>query len=192
MMRCRSPNIGILQYSAGNSGSVQRALLRLGIPHEVVREPSELSCVSGLIFPGVGAAASAMDDLSARGFVEPLRTFTKPFLGLCLGMQILFESSEEGQTECLGVIKGRVQALSDSVVKPHMGWNMLNTGEYAYFVHSYVCAPEDPRVVTMTTRYGGEVCAGVRQQNFFGVQWHPEKSGDVGSRLLFSFALLCV
>ncbi|MDD5026185.1 MAG: imidazole glycerol phosphate synthase subunit HisH [Candidatus Peribacteraceae bacterium] len=183
--------IGILRYNAGNTGSVQRALARLNIASKIIESPTDLESVSGMIFPGAGAAGSAMNRLTELGWTEAIQSYTKPFLGLCLGMQLLFESSEENDTECLGVIKGNVRELSDELTKPHMGWNKLSTGEYAYFVHSFVCEPTDASVFTMSTRYGTELCAGVQQRNFFGVQWHPEKSGDAGDRYLLSFSKLC-
>ena len=190
-MTTDSKPIGILCYNAGNVGSVQRALCRLGIPSKLVETKEDLSSVKGLIFPGAGAAQSAMKDLRKRDLIEVLKNYQKPFLGLCLGMQLLFDFSEEGNTECLGLIQGEVKELPDTVIKPHMGWNKLNTGAYAYFVHSFACEPADKRVITMTTRYGGEICAGIRFKNFFGVQWHPEKSAGAGHALLLSFAELC-
>jgi len=132
-----------------------------------------------------------MARLSELGWTDAIRSYTKPFLGLCLGMQLLFEFSEENDTECLGIIKGNVRELPDNVTKPHMGWNKLSTGEYAYFVHSYACKPSNQITSTMTVQYGESICAGVQQDNFFGVQWHPEKSGDAGDRYLLSFASLC-
>jgi glutamine amidotransferase len=183
--------IGILRLAAGNAGSVERALKRLQIPCIDVHTSDDLKNVSGLIFPGAGAAGAAMEDLQRRKFTESLRNFRKPFLGICLGMQLLFDYSEEGPTVCLEIIPGKVLALTDTIVKPHMGWNRLSTGAYVYFVHSYVCVPDDPGITTMTTNYGGSRCAGVRYKNFFGVQWHPEKSGAAGGSLLLSFASLC-
>lgn len=183
--------IGILRYNAGNVGSVVRALKRLGIPSRIVENEQDIAEVDGLIFPGAGAAGPAMENLRQRGLIEPLRTYAKPFLGLCLGMQLLFDFSEEGETPCLGIARGRVRELPDTVIRPHMGWNRLNTGNYVYFVHSFVCEPENRSIVTMTTRYGGDICAGIRWKNFFGVQWHPEKSATAGDELLFSFAELC-
>ncbi|MDP7645792.1 MAG: imidazole glycerol phosphate synthase subunit HisH [Candidatus Peribacteraceae bacterium] len=183
--------IGIIRYSAGNTGSVQRALTRLNIPSKIIGKPVELGSVSGVIFPGAGAAGAAMKQLKKVGWPKAIRSYKKPFLGLCLGMQLLFDFSEEDETLCLGIIKGNVIGLSESLTRPHMGWNKLSSGDYAYFVHSYVCDPYDPSVVTMTTTYGGDLCAGVQQDNFFGVQWHPEKSGDVGDRYLLSFYNLC-
>lgn len=191
MTSLTAPLIGILRSSTGNTGSVQRALTRLGIPSRIIETSEELSTVDGLIFPGAGAAGSAMMDLRKKGLVNVLKTFSKPFLGLCLGMQLLFDSSEEGDTDCLGIIPGTVRELPDDLPKPHMGWNMLSTGEYAYFVHSFVCEPSDPRIITMTTQYGMRICAGVRQRNFFGLQWHPEKSGKAGDDFLLSFSKLC-
>ncbi|MDO8648767.1 MAG: imidazole glycerol phosphate synthase subunit HisH [Candidatus Peregrinibacteria bacterium] len=183
--------IGILRYSAGNTRSVQRAFERLGIPVQLVETREEILSASGLVFPGAGSANAAMEDLERRDLPEVIRSLQIPFLGLCLGMQLLFDSSEEGNTPCLGIIRGRVRALPDSVTKPHMGWNKLSTGKYAYFVHSFVCEPEDQSLITMTTRYGVDICAGIRRKNFFGVQWHPEKSGDAGDDLLLSFVELC-
>ena len=106
-------------------------------------------------------------------------------------MQLLFDFSEEGSTDCLGIVRGRVVRLPEGVMRPHMGWNQLSTGRYAYFVHSYVCVPDDEGIVTMRVWHGAAICAGIRQNNFFGVQWHPEKSGDTGDRFLHSFAMLC-
>ena len=191
MDKLSSPAIGIISYSAGNTMSVQRTLTRLNIPSQIIGKPEELESVAGVIFPGAGAAGKAMIQLRDTGWVEAIKSYKKPFLGLCLGMQLLFDFSDEDDTECLGIIKGKVRELSAVLTKPHMGWNKLSTGDFAYFVHSYVCEPEDPSVITMTTLYGGDLCAGVRQGNFFGVQWHPEKSGEVGDRYLFSFYELC-
>lgn len=190
-MTTRSPLIGILQSKTGNTGSVERALARLGIPARMVRTADEISSVEGLIFPGAGAARAAMTDLRERRLVDVLKAYRRPFLGICLGMQLLFESSEEGDTECLGIIAGKVRELPPGVMKPHMGWNLLNTGEYVYFVHSYVCMPADPCMITQTSQYGSTICAGVRRKNLFGLQWHPEKSGQAGDRFLLSFSSLC-
>jgi len=190
-MTTRSPLIGILQSKTGNTGSVERALARLAIPARIVRTTEEIAAVDGLIFPGAGAAKTAMADLCERGLDAVIRSYSRPFLGICLGMQLLFDSSEEGDAECLGIIEGKVKELPPGVTKPHMGWNLLNTGEYVYFIHSYACVPVDSSVVTMTTSYGSTICAGVRRNNFFGLQWHPEKSGLTGDRYLLSFFSLC-
>lgn len=202
MTSSQPPPIGILRYNAGNVGSVAKALARLAIPSRIVESKEEIGAVSGLIFPGAGAAPSAMKDLRERDLIGVLKSYEKPFLGLCLGMQLLFDFSEEGNTECLGIIKGKVCELPSTVIKPHMGWNMLQSpfasdekqrtsGRYAYFVHGFTCQPEDQRVITMRTLYGTDLCAGVRYRNFFGVQWHPEKSGRAGDDLLLSFTELC-
>ena len=132
-----------------------------------------------------------MRELRRAELVEPLQSWTRPFLGLCLGMQLLFEHSEEGDTRGLGLLEGEVRILPDSVIRPHMGWNRLSSGHYAYFVHSYACHPADPGDITMTTNYGFQVCAGVQRGNLIGVQWHPEKSGEAGDLLLEGFADLC-
>ena len=183
--------IGIIRYNAGNTGSVQRALTRLNIPSVIINTPDQLSSVDGVIFPGAGAAGAAMKQLRKDGWTEAIRSYTKPFLGLCLGMQLLFDYSEEDETDCLGIIKGTVKKLPKNLISPHMGWNKLNTGDYVYFVHNYTCKPTDASAITMTTQYGDCLCAGIQQNNFFGVQWHPEKSGDVGDVYLLSFYKLC-
>lgn len=191
MVRQNSPQVGIIRYSAGNTGSVQRALTRLNIPSKIIEKPQELESVSGIIFPGAGAAGAAMKQLNKVGWSKAIRSCKKPFLGLCLGMQLLFDYSEENETWCLGIIKGNIVELPEGLVRPHMGWNQLSTGDFAYFVHNYFCDPYYSSVVTMTTAYGNELCAGVQKDNFFGVQWHPEKSGDAGDRYLLSFSKLC-
>ncbi|NLF06925.1 MAG: imidazole glycerol phosphate synthase subunit HisH [Pirellulaceae bacterium] len=183
--------IGILSYNAGNRTSVAKALQRLCIPTKQVASCDELSRVDGLIFPGAGAAPSAMNDLRERGLIDALRGYRKPFLGLCLGMQLLFDRSEEGDTECLGIVRGAVRRLPDGVLRPHIGWNRLDTGEYVYFIHEYACFPADPAATTMSVRHGAAFCAGLRLGNFFGLQWHPEKSGRAGDYYLKSFAQLC-
>jgi len=175
----------------GQCGSVAGALRRLGVPAASVGTAAEIAVADGLIFPGAGAAQAAMNDLRARGLVAALRDYPKPFLGLCLGMQLLLDYSAEGPTECLGIVRGKVLPLPQGATSPHIGWNRLSTGKYAYFVHSYVCVPENPRLVTMTVEHGATLCAGIRQGNYFGVQWHPEKSGATGDRLFQSFAALC-
>lgn len=189
--RLPSPQVGILRYNAGNARSVEHAVERLGIGTISVETPEDLDRINGLIFPGAGAAGTAMADLRARNFIEPLQKFRKPFLGLCLGMQLLFDFSEEGNTNCLGIVKGNVRELSSEIIKPHMGWNRLDTGEYAYFCHSFTCVPDDPAIWKQITLYGKALCAGVQQGNYQGVQWHPEKSGPAGDQLFRSFAEQC-
>ncbi|MDD5040803.1 MAG: imidazole glycerol phosphate synthase subunit HisH [Candidatus Peribacteraceae bacterium] len=191
IVRLHSPQIGILRSSTGNIGSIERSLQRLGIASCVVGTAAEIGKTDGLIFPGAGAALPVMNDLKDRCLVEVLRNYSKPFLGICLGMQLLFDTSEEGPADCLGIIRGKVVELPGTVRKPHMGWNRLSTGEYAYFVHSFVCAPTDSRVITITVQHGIEIVAAVRKENFFGLQWHPEKSGETGDRFLSFFVRLC-
>ena len=200
-MKPCSPQIGILHYCAGNIGSVQRACDRLKIKTRNVDTEDDIQTVDGLIVPGAGSASAAMRSIRKQGLTDALRTYEKPFLGICLGMQLLFDYSEEGGTQCLGIIPGKVQKLR----RIHIGWNMLRpfdptqgrqdqhdaSNEYAYFVHGYACFPDDSSLVTMTTQFDRSIVAGIRRKNFFGVQWHPEKSGDIGDRFLLSFSRLC-
>ncbi|MBU0458483.1 imidazole glycerol phosphate synthase subunit HisH [Patescibacteria group bacterium] len=183
--------IGIISYSAGNIGSIQRALDRLCIPYNILKKPEDLSEVDGVIFPGAGAAGNAMQSLKCNNWIDAIKNCKNPFLGICLGMQLLFEYSEENSTDCIGAIKGRVIGLPNTLVRPHMGWNKLNSGDYAYFMHSYVCEPEDAGIITMSVSYGKNICAGIRKGNFIGVQWHPEKSGALGDDFLLNFYKLC-
>ena len=204
--------IGIVSTGIGNTGSVQRALIRLNLACCLVGNPEELSLVDGVILPGASAAGPAMDSLKAFGLADALQEYRKPFLGLCLGMQLLFEWSEEGDTECLGILKGSVQRLQSPIV-PHMGWNRIRErnakietreefysisdfrfpiSACAYFMHSYACYPTDPSIITQTATFcNQQICAAVQYRNFFGLQWHPEKSGTLGDQYLLSFASLC-
>lgn len=178
----------ILPLPNGNTTNVQRACVRLGIPVRISNDPAIIGESDGLILPGVGSADHAMAYLQATRLDQIICSYGKPFLGICLGMQLLFDSSEEGPTECLGIIRGKVVSLPETVPRPHIGWNKLSGGEYAYFAHSFICVPEEKRIVTMTVRHGCEIVAGIRKENFFGLQWHPEKSGFIGDRFLFSFS----
>jgi len=197
--------IGIINYGAGNIRSVSNALNRLGAPYFVSNDSNELAKAEKLIFPGVGEARNAMDALVSAGLSAWLKEVTVPFLGICLGMQLLFEHTTERATDCLGIIPGtneRFDSEQKSALKvPHMGWNqvkqtrdsLLFTGiascEYFYFVHSYY-AP----LVTATigsTEYSLQFTSAVQQNNYYGVQFHPEKSGRAGLQLLHNFIELC-
>jgi len=162
----------------------------------------ELSTCRGIILPGVGAAPGAMESLRRHGLVDFLKSFDRPFLGICLGMQVLFEYSEEGEIPCLGIIPGKVMKLGSSAEKiPHMGWNAVEQrqacplmkgiadGTYFYFAHSY-SAPVSAST-TGVTRCGGEFSAIVNRGNYSGVQFHPEKSGRDGLQVLKNFSSLC-
>ncbi|OGY70786.1 MAG: imidazole glycerol phosphate synthase, glutamine amidotransferase subunit, partial [Candidatus Jacksonbacteria bacterium RIFCSPHIGHO2_12_FULL_44_12] len=146
----------------------------------------------------VGSAKAAMEELQKRWLVETIRNVKAPFLGICLGMQLLFDYSEERDVACLGIIKGRVRRFQGKGLKvPQIGWNRvkneklkMKSGSYFYFVHSYYCVPEDGGVVTATTEYGVEFASAVQYKNFYGVQFHPEKSGEAGLEVLKNFCEL--
>lgn len=197
--------IAIIDYGAGNLQSVENALRHLGYDCKIVGRPGELMAAEAAVLPGVGAFGAAMESLRARGLEGPIRKFVeegKPFLGICLGLQVLFESSEESPgIKGLGILKGKILRLpSEKDIKiPHMGWNSLDVKKpdglfsglsnnlFFYFVHSYYLhAQED--VVTSVAHYGTEIHASVQKGNLFGCQFHPEKSGEVGLALLNNFA----
>ncbi|HLR25579.1 MAG TPA: imidazole glycerol phosphate synthase subunit HisH [Fodinibius sp.] len=193
--------IAIINYEAGNLASVSNALQRLNAPHMITSHPDELEQADGIIFPGVGHAQPAMASLQKNGLDHWLKGTQKPVLGICLGMQLLFESSEEGNgTKGLGLIPGNLQKFDSSQNKvPHMGWNIFAdtdnhplltkvTGRYFYYVHSYY-APVNTYTVA-TCRYITSFTSVIAKDNFMGVQFHPEKSGDAGSRLLKNFLQL--
>ena len=200
-----SPRIAIVDYQAGNLRSVQKALERYGARAVVTSDPADLVEADGVVFPGQGASPSAMRQLKATGLVEPIKRLMaggKPFLGVCLGLQLLLESSEEGDEPCLGVIRGRVRRLPPGLKSPHMGWNQVElspghpvldgvpTGSYFYFVHSFYADPQDSSLVVATTDYGLRFCSAVAWDNVTAVQFHPEKSGTVGLRLYENFVRL--
>ena len=191
--------VALIAYGAGNLTSVQFALERLGARVRRVSTPDEVAAAERLILPGVGAAAYAMARLSELGLVEAIREFPRPFLGVCLGQQLLFDSSDEGGVGLLGLIPGRVRALTPTpdLPVPHMGWSRLmrdrddpllagvEDGAHVYFVHGYVC-PDGPATVARAD-YGGRVPAIVRHGNRWGCQFHPERSGAAGARILRNF-----
>ena len=197
--------IAVIDYDAGNIKSVEKALLYLGQNVMVTRDPGTILGAEGVILPGVGAFGDAMEKLYAYGLVPIIRQCVqdnKPFLGICLGLQLLFESSEESPgVEGLGILNGRVLRLpGESELKiPHIGWNDLRfpnsgrlfqgiqEGAYVYFVHSYYLKAEEESIVTATTEYGTCVHASVEQGNVFACQFHPEKSSDVGMQILRNF-----
>lgn len=204
--------IGIVDYNAGNITSVARSLESLEIDYVLSKNPGDLAACDKLIFPGVGDAAYAMEQLKQTGFDEFLKKWAadgKAILGICLGSQIIFDFSEEGDTACLGLIKGKIRHFENLVKKedlklkiPHIGWNSLsykNGGTFLldgvpensdfYFVHSYVICPDDETVIKATANYGIEVPAIVQSQsgNVMACQFHPEKSGAVGMRILKNF-----
>ena len=196
-------DVAIIDNGGANIASLRYALERLGASSHLTADPVELRAARRVILPGVGAAADAMTRLRALDLVELIPHLTQPVLGICLGMQLLFASSEEGDdgndTECLGLIAERVTRFPrrDEFPVPHMGWNQLrilaphpllagvSDGDHVYFVHSYA-APIGPWTLA-TADYGGDFSAAVRHHNFLGVQFHPERSAQPGARLLANF-----
>lgn len=190
--------IGIIKYKAGNLASVSNALERLGAGYFISDSIEELTGAEGIIFPGVGHARSAMDDLRSKNLDIWLKNTKKPVLGICLGMQLLYESSEEGGTPLLGVIPGHLKKFAPRHAKvPHMGWNRtiaesdqplfkgIDTASYFYYVHSYYAPVTES--TTARCSYIQNFTAASAKQNFMGVQFHPEKSGESGSLLLQNF-----
>jgi imidazole glycerol-phosphate synthase subunit HisH len=198
--------IAIVDYGMGNLRSVQKAFEKIGATARVVPFPRDLANARGIVLPGVGAFGQAMDNLRAIGWIDPLRDACArgvPFIGICLGMQLLFESSEEmGQHEGLGILRGEVKRFSGELKVPQMGWNQIHIqrsspllrdvaeGSYAFFVHSYYCAPRDSDIILATTEYGIEFASMVGRGNVFGAQFHPEKSQSVGLKMLENFAAM--
>lgn len=190
--------IAMIDYDAGNVASVSNALQRLGVAHEITADTSKLDAADGIIFPGVGHAEAAMRSLMDRGLDSWLRQTTKPVLGICVGLQLLYASSEESEIPTLGIFQGRLQRFRGQGLKvPHMGWNRfasmkahplllgLDTSDYHYFVHSYYPPLGDETLAT--SEYGVAFTAVAARGNFMGVQYHPEKSGEAGARLLRNF-----
>ena len=189
----------IVANGGANIASLQYALERLEVDSLVCADPERIRAASHVILPGVGAAADAMRRLRRDGLHELLPTLRQPVLGICLGMQLLFEASEEGGTECLGIIPGRAVRFTDAPGRPvpHIGWNTVEAAresplvaglgphDYAYFVHSYAL-PVGPATVA-STHYGSPFTACVEWRNFFGAQFHPERSAAMGARVLRNF-----
>ena len=196
--------IAIVDYGAGNLRSVELALARLGVHTRVTADPDMLALADGLILPGVGAVSDAMAALGRSGTIPAVLEAVgagRPLLGICLGMQLLLDGSEEGPgVPGLGLIPGEVRRLPGCGLKiPHMGWNSLTPAKpsplfkglpeepYVYFVHSYACKAADPADVLAVTDYGVPFHAAVQRGRILGFQFHPEKSGDVGQKLLANF-----
>jgi len=199
--------IAVVDYSAGNLRSVTRALDFLKLENVATSDPAKIQNADAIVVPGVGAAGTAMHALEKAGLVELLRAEIprKPFLGICLGLQILFEKSAEDDSECLGIFPGTVEKFSNSEIKiPHIGWNPVDfagenppeilagiaPGTPFYFVHSFFAHPGDPKIVRAMTTHGESFPAVVNRDKIWGVQFHPEKSGEVGLRVLANFAKL--
>ncbi len=197
--------IAIIDYDAGNIKSVEKAILSLGEEVIVTRNRDEILAADKVILPGVGAFADAMQKLRSYHLEEVIKEVVMkktPFLGICLGLQLLFEKSEEGEgVDGLGILKGEVVKIpeGEGLKIPHIGWNSLkfpNKGRlfkglkeesYVYFVHSYYLKAQDESIVTATTEYGVNIHASVEKDNVFACQFHPEKSSDVGLTILKNF-----
>jgi glutamine amidotransferase len=200
--------IAIVDYGMGNLRSVEKAVARTGAAVRVTSDPRQIREARGVVLPGVGAFGACMENLASRGLVEPVRDAVasgRPFLGICLGLQLLFEESEEfGPIRGLGILPGRVVRFGGSALDglkiPQMGWNRLkirrsagelagiDEGAYVYFVHSYYVVPSQQGLIAATTDYGVEFTAAIAWRNVFACQFHPEKSQAVGLRLLANFA----
>ncbi len=192
----------IVASGGANIASLQFALQRLDVESSVSADAAEIRAADHVILPGVGAAANAMSRLRHSGLAALIPTLRQPVLGICLGMQLLYEASAEGDVQCLGVIAGRAERFAEAPGRPvpHMGWNTLELrresplldgmadGDYAYFVHSYALSLSDATVAS--TRYGAPFSACVQWRNFHGVQFHPERSAAVGARVLRNFLAL--
>lgn len=202
--------ITIIDYGMGNLRSVQKGFEKVGFEAKVTADPADVRTASKLVLPGVGAFKDCMDNLREGGFVEPILRHVesgKPFLGICLGLQLLFSESEEfGRHQGLGIIPGKVvrfpadmHLAGEELKVPHMGWNQIRLqqdiplfrgvedGSSVYFVHSYYVVPEDPKAVATTTEYGISFCSAICRDNVMATQFHPEKSQQVGLRILKNF-----
>jgi len=189
--------VAIVKYNAGNNRSVLNALERLGLSATVTDEPEFLQNADKVIFPGVGEASSAMKYLKQKKLDDTIRSLTQPVLGICLGMQLLCERSEENETQCLGIVPGHVRRFANTKLKvPHMGWNTISefnsslfddvtNDSYVYFVHGFYVERSSDAVAT--TNYGTTFAAAMNHRNFYAVQFHPEKSGSVGEQILKNF-----
>jgi glutamine amidotransferase len=194
--------LAIIDSGGANIASLQFAVQRLGIESDLTTDPARLKVATHVLLPGVGAAADCMGRLQRAGLVDVIRELKQPLLGICVGMQLMFESSEEGNVECLGLLPGRVRRFEEreGLPVPHMGWNQLEftrsspllndiaSGDYVYYVHSYAAPVTD--MTLATTQYGNPFSAIVQRGNIYGAQFHPERSAKVGAQLLKNFLQL--
>ncbi|PKB78780.1 MAG: imidazole glycerol phosphate synthase subunit HisH [SAR202 cluster bacterium Io17-Chloro-G9] len=199
-------NLVVIDYQSGNLRSVAKALESVGVTPLVTSDPSQLSTADAVVLPGVGSGPAAMEALSQRDLVDPLRNYLasgRPFLGVCLGLQLLLDHTEEGDAPCIGAISGEVKRLPTIGLKvPHMGWNSVHftlehpvfqgipEGSHFYFVHSYYAAPADETWVAGTTDYGVSFCSAYARDNLVATQFHPEKSGRLGLQVYENFVHL--
>lgn len=188
--------IAIIKYNAGNIQSVQNALNRLGVESVITDDKTTILNADKVIFPGVGEASSAMNYLKERGLDQVIRTITQPFLGICLGLQLMCKYSEEGNTDCLGIFDTKVKLFPAKLKVPHIGWNNLKSSDVQlfkgirstedfYFVHSYYAELCEETIAV--TDYINPISAALQKNNFYATQFHPEKSASVGEKLLKNF-----
>ena len=196
------PTVVVIDYGSGNLRSVSQALEKTGVHPEITDDPGSLLTADALILPGVGAGDAAMRALRERGLVEPLLEYAasgRPFMGVCLGLQLLMDSTEEGEADCLGIIPGRTRKLPAGLKVPHMGWNIVELrgshtlfdgipeDSHFYFVHSYYAEPVDRNLAAGITEYGTSFCSVLISDNLVATQFHPEKSGALGLKIYENF-----
>ena len=196
------PKIAVIDYQSGNLRSVVKALEAVGLESSVTSDPVEVATAPALILPGVGSGQSAMESLKRLDLVDTLVNFAssgKPFLGICLGLQLLLENTEEGNASCLGIVSGSVKKLPEGLKVPHMGWNDITFSSnhpiltdipedsFFYFVHSYYAEPRDPQSIAGNTHYGLTFCSIYAKDNLVATQFHPEKSGPIGLKIYENF-----
>jgi glutamine amidotransferase len=194
--------IAIVDYGEGNLGSVEKALRHVGCDAAITNDSAAIVNADGVVLPGVGAFDDCITGLRETGVEDPLKQAVAggtPFLGICLGLQMLFESSEEGELPGLGILDGKVVRFQHDLKIPQIGWNRINIqadaphldgvedGSWVYFVHSYYVVPDDESVIATTTDYGLDFCSAVWKDNIFATQFHPEKSQNVGLQILDNF-----
>ncbi len=204
-LETESLKIVVIDYQSGNLRSVAKALETAGAAATVTGEPDLVDDADALILPGVGSGPAAMESLQQRGLVEPLRRFAssgRPFLGVCLGLQLLMDRTDEGDAPCLGLVPGGVKKLPAGLKVPHMGWNSVKLSQkhrlfkdipqdsHFYFVHSYYALPEDNAAVAGITDYGLPFCSVYARDNLVATQFHPEKSGPIGLTIYRNFVAL--
>jgi imidazole glycerol phosphate synthase glutamine amidotransferase subunit len=194
--------VAVVDHGAGNLVSIAQGLERAGATVSVVSDPVEFTGVDGIVLPGVGTTGAAMRRLNAAGMAEPLRQWPGPLLGICVGLQLFFEHSEEDGTDALGLLGGRVQRLENAPLLPHIGWNDVAfkpdrlfadvpTDATFSFVHSFAVIPDDKSTVIAETTYGDEFVAAARSGSRVGVQFHPERSGSAGLQMMANFVREC-
>lgn len=187
--------IAIIDYGAGNLRSIRRALETNGAETVITSDPEVVRNADAVVLPGVGHAGHAIGEIERRGLTPAIRDTVesgKPFLGICVGMQVLFEHQQEGDTQGFGFLKGNVRAIEGATKLPHIGWNQIASGNsddaldqgYFYFVHSFVAEPANPGDIAATSNYGEEFAVLVKSGNIWGTQFHPEKSGPAGIEFL--------